>query len=70
MIEISQQKPAYHPVTIKFHQQEDARTFLEMVDKIDSYINGSLKDRLTFSRAERSLIIDISNAFTNGNIVI
>ena len=67
----NQQKTAFMPICIKLENRHEAELFFSIIDKLDSFMthaNSEIKVKdLTLD--ERALIVDLSNAKTNGDIV-
>ena len=61
-MKIKQQKPEFDPITIILETREEATAFFDLVDRADnSFIE---------TRAERDLLISLSNALTNTEVSV
>lgn len=63
-----QRKPSYEPISIVFQTEKEATVFFNLIDEIDNITKSTLFRPLTAD--ENALVILISNARTNGEIVI
>ena len=66
-----QQKAKYEPITIKLKEHHVAVAFFSLINKLDSFMthaNSEIKVK-NITPDERALIVELSNAETNGDIV-
>jgi len=58
------QKKTFEPITVTLETEEEARSFLSIIDKIDNrHLHGGAS--LTVGKEEFRLVMEISNAFTH-----
>lgn len=71
-MEIQQEDSPFKPINIKFEKRAEAKAFFDLIDKIESFRcnadSGITSD--SFSNCEEDLIIKLSNARTNQNVII
>jgi len=58
-----QEKNEFEPIILTIETAEEAQTFFDLIDKID-------RIDFIFSKEEKDIIIELSNALTCGDIVL
>ena len=71
-MKIQQETPPFRPITIKLEKQSEAIALFGLVEKLDAFINNENAELPydSFTEEEEAILIAMSNARTNQEIVI